>query len=91
MGELGLVVRSPAGFPAENPYLGVIKRAMVEMHRWGRELGIVTKTARRKEKSAAAPGARDEEQPDAASLDAQIAALRLAEDLAPLPRRRAGR
>jgi P27 family predicted phage terminase small subunit len=37
---LGLIVKSPAGFPAENPYLGVVKRALIEMHRWGKELGL---------------------------------------------------
>jgi P27 family predicted phage terminase small subunit len=42
---LGLVVKSPAGFPVENPYLGIVKKAMIEMHRWGKELGIVSRTA----------------------------------------------
>ena len=37
---LGLIVKSPAGFPTENPYLGVVKRALIEMHRWGKELGL---------------------------------------------------
>ena len=43
---LGLITKSPAGFPVENPYLGIVKRAMVELHRWGKELGIVTRTAK---------------------------------------------
>ncbi len=43
---LGLVVKSPAGFPVDNPYLGIGKRALIEMHRWGKELGIVTHTAK---------------------------------------------
>ena len=46
VGLLGLVVKSPAGFAVENPYLGVSKRALIEMHRWGKELGIVTRTAK---------------------------------------------
>jgi P27 family predicted phage terminase small subunit len=50
VGLLGLVVKSPSGFPVENPYLGVSKRALIEMHRWGRELGIVTRGAKVKAK-----------------------------------------
>ena len=46
---LGLVVKSPSGFPIENPYLAIVKRALVERHRWGKELGIVTRPARRAE------------------------------------------
>jgi P27 family predicted phage terminase small subunit len=54
---LGLVVKSPAGFPVENPYLGIVKRAMVEMHRWGKELGIVSRSAK---PAADAPDSLDE-------------------------------
>jgi hypothetical protein len=48
VGLLGLIVKSPSGFPTENPFLGVVKRALIEMHRWGKELGIVTRTAKAK-------------------------------------------
>ena len=48
MAALGLVVKSPAGFPVENPYLGIVKRALIEMHRWGKELGIISHTSKTK-------------------------------------------
>ena len=48
MAALGLVVKSPAGFPVENPYLGVVKRALIEMHRWGKELRLVTRSTKPK-------------------------------------------
>jgi P27 family predicted phage terminase small subunit len=55
---LGLITRSPAGFPVENPYLGVVKRALIEMHRWGKELGIVTRGAKTKAKEPESAVAR---------------------------------
>jgi P27 family predicted phage terminase small subunit len=45
---LGLIVKSPVGFPTENPYLGVVKRALIEMHRWGDVLGLHHRPSRRK-------------------------------------------
>lgn len=48
---LGLVVKSPSGFPTENPYLAIVKRALIEMHRWGKELGIVTRPARKSDQA----------------------------------------
>jgi P27 family predicted phage terminase small subunit len=50
---LGLLTKSPAGFPVENPYLGIVKRALIEMHRWGKELGIITRTAKTSTQAAA--------------------------------------
>ena len=44
--KLGLIVKSSTGSPIENPFLAIIRRSMVEMNRWGRELGIVSKSAR---------------------------------------------
>jgi P27 family predicted phage terminase small subunit len=71
---LGMVVKSPAGFPVENPYLGIVKKAMVELHRWGKELGLVTRTARKKP----APPA-----PTVADLEAELHLLDLEEELRP--------
>lgn len=31
---LGLVVKSPAGFPVDNPYLAISRKAQAEMRRW---------------------------------------------------------
>jgi len=45
---LGLVVKSPAGFAVENPYFGIAKKALIEMHRWGKELGLTGRTSKRK-------------------------------------------
>jgi len=53
--ELGLIVKTPAGFAAENPYLGIVKKMMVEMHRWGKELGIVTHTTKAKPTTTTGP------------------------------------
>ena len=39
--ELGLIVKSATGVAQENPYLGIVKKSMAEMSRWGKALGIV--------------------------------------------------
>lgn len=44
---LGLVVKSPAGFPAENPYLTVARKAQAALRQWGEVLGITPKSRRR--------------------------------------------
>ena len=45
--ELGVVVKSPAGVPIENPYLGVAGRAFKDVLQIGRQLGL-SPTARGK-------------------------------------------
>jgi P27 family predicted phage terminase small subunit len=55
---LGLIVKSASGLPTENPYLTIVKKAMVEMHRWGRVLGLQNAKAPR---GARAPDPVDEE------------------------------
>ena len=77
--ELGLIVKSSTGTPVENPYLGIVKRSMVELNRWGRELGIVTKSARQTVKPEA-PAA----EPDV-DLDAQIRLLSLQDSVLQQP------
>jgi P27 family predicted phage terminase small subunit len=42
--ELGLVVKSPAGFAQENPYLAVARKAQTELRRWGDVLKITPKS-----------------------------------------------
>jgi len=64
--ELGLIVKSATGTPCENPYLGIVKRSMVELHRWGRELGVVTKSSKAIQPEAPAD-----------DLDAEIRSLSL--------------
>ena len=61
---LGLVVKSPAGFAIENPYLTVARKAQGELRRWGTELRLTPKA-----KGKEAAGAED---PDA--LKAEIIA-----------------
>jgi P27 family predicted phage terminase small subunit len=41
---LGLVVKSPAGFAQENPYLSVARKAQTELRRWGDVLKITPKS-----------------------------------------------
>lgn len=41
--ELGAVVKSPAGFPVENPYLTVARKSQAEMRRWASELKLTPK------------------------------------------------
>ena len=74
--KLGLIVKSSTGTPVENPFLGIIKRAMVEMNRWGKELGIVSKSA----KSKVPKGAAKSEAPEAPADDDQELARLLEAD-----------
>ena len=41
--ELGPVVKSPAGFPVENPYLRVAAAAQRQLRQWGAELKLTPK------------------------------------------------
>ena len=41
---LGLVVKSPAGFAQENPYLSVARKAQTELRRWGDVLRLTPKS-----------------------------------------------
>jgi P27 family predicted phage terminase small subunit len=43
--ELGQVVRSPAGFPVENPFSVVARKAQTELRRWANELKLTPKSA----------------------------------------------
>jgi P27 family predicted phage terminase small subunit len=40
---LGLVVKSPAGFAQENPFLSVARKAQTELRRWGDVLRLTPK------------------------------------------------
>ncbi len=46
VGTLGLVVKSPAGFPVANPYAAVAKDAQRQMRQWGNVLGLHNARAR---------------------------------------------
>jgi len=52
---LGPVVRSPAGFPVPNPYVGIAAAAARQMRQWGDVLGLHPKAAARTTKTRAAP------------------------------------
>lgn len=41
---LGLVVKSPAGFAQENPFLAIARKAQTELRRWGDVLKITPKS-----------------------------------------------
>ena len=49
---LGAVVRSPAGFAVQNPYLNVAAAAQRQLRQWGDVLGLIGKPARRPKKAA---------------------------------------
>ncbi len=49
VGTLGLVVKSPAGFPVANPYLNVAKDAQRQMRQWGDVLGILKRPGRKQD------------------------------------------
>lgn len=83
--ELGSVIRSPAGFPAISPYVTVAAQAERRMRQWATALGIVTRTARRKEKAPDQPAPVDDE---LQSLLLADECRRLIEAPAPLPRSR---
>ncbi|MCG2682520.1 MAG: phage terminase small subunit P27 family [Planctomycetales bacterium] len=38
--ELGAIIKSPSGFPIQNPYLAVANRAQQNMQKWGKTLGL---------------------------------------------------
>lgn len=42
--ELGAVVKSPAGFAVENPYVGIARKAEIAMRQWAGELRLTPKT-----------------------------------------------
>jgi P27 family predicted phage terminase small subunit len=86
--QLGTVVRSPAGFPAISPYVTVAAQAERRMRQWGKELGIVSRTAKAKGKATTSPEAPDPEEPQVDALDAAVMLARLADAPAPPPRRR---
>lgn len=41
---LGMVVKSPAGFAQENPFLSVARKAQTELRRWGDVLKVTPKS-----------------------------------------------
>lgn len=53
----GPVVKSPSGYPIQNPYLGIANKAMCEMRRWLVEFGM---TPSSRSRLAAGEGASDE-------------------------------
>lgn len=38
--ELGTVIKSPSGFPCQNPYLSIVNRAAADLLKIGRRLGL---------------------------------------------------
>ena len=38
--KTGAVVKSPSGYPIQNPYLSISNRAQAELRKWGRICGI---------------------------------------------------
>jgi P27 family predicted phage terminase small subunit len=55
--ELGLITKSPAGFPQENPYAVVARKAQTELRRWGEQLQLTPKTKRSSRKAEGEPSA----------------------------------
>jgi hypothetical protein len=53
-GHAGTGLKSPAGFAVENPDLGVVKRALIEMHRRGKELDLHKRHGRKAEQTESA-------------------------------------
>jgi P27 family predicted phage terminase small subunit len=47
----GLVIRTPAGFPAISPFLSIVRQATEELRKWSAELGL-TPSSRTKIKAA---------------------------------------
>jgi P27 family predicted phage terminase small subunit len=41
---LGMVVKTPAGFASENPYLGIARKAQIALRQWGGELKLTPKS-----------------------------------------------
>lgn len=56
--RLGLVVKSPNGFPMTNPYLSIATRALVACNKLWPELGL-TPSSRSRVKAAPAPASAD--------------------------------
>ncbi len=54
--ELGLIVKSPQGFPQENPYATIARKAMTELRRWGEQLQLTPKAKR--------PGRKKDTEPE---------------------------
>lgn len=52
---LGLVVKSPNGFPVENPYLPIARKAQSELRRWGSELRLTPKSRKAAETAPGEP------------------------------------
>jgi P27 family predicted phage terminase small subunit len=52
--DLGTVVKSPAGFPVENPYSVIARKAQTEFRRWAAELKLTPKSAGKERKSRTA-------------------------------------
>ncbi len=42
--SLGVVIKTVAGFPAENPYLGIARKAQVALRQWAAELKLTPKS-----------------------------------------------
>ncbi len=40
LGRLGPVVKSPSGYPIQNPWLAIANKSMEQMLKWGQELGL---------------------------------------------------
>jgi P27 family predicted phage terminase small subunit len=57
--ETGLIVRSPQGFPQENPFAVVARKAQTELRRWGAELKLSPKSRGRAKQPDAEESAVD--------------------------------
>jgi len=52
--ELGPVVKSPSGFPVQNPYVAIAKAAQVQLRQWAGELRLTPARRRANAKDAKA-------------------------------------
>jgi P27 family predicted phage terminase small subunit len=68
---LGLIVKSPAGFAQENPFLSVARKAQTELRRWGDVLRLTPKA---KGKS---PKAKIDKATDNRAVGGPISSLRI--------------
>jgi len=76
--ELGLVVKSPTGFPQENPYAVIARKAQCELRRWADVLGLTPAARKRIGIARKKP---DPAEPAKDSLDTQIRLFQLERSL----------
>ncbi|MCG2684059.1 MAG: P27 family phage terminase small subunit [Planctomycetales bacterium] len=41
VGKLGAVIKSPSGFPIQNPYLSIAVKAQADLRRWAKILAVL--------------------------------------------------